>query len=190
MGKYTYTDEEKDFNKVLKMNQNESFSLEKRCSSQINRLDESINSSEVLLRSLGYNLPNKTVSKKEKTLSAEIQEIKPYKDLVRKANVEIQNDIELEDLLSEKEFQDAYKRLDAIHEEFSHKTSIVNKTDLMFLDNMLCLLIFLQKRGFSLKLGKTNLTKALPKCKKETQHGNYNLCRNGCPQRQLFIMLL
>lgn len=132
MGKYTYTDEEKDFNKVLKMNQNESFSLEKRCSSQINRLDESINSSEVLLRSLGYNLPNKTVSKKEKTLSAEIQEIKPYKDLVRKANVEIQNDIELEDLLSEKEFQDAYKRLDAIHEEFSHKTSIVNKTDLMF----------------------------------------------------------
>ena len=133
MGKYTYTDEEKDFNKVLKMNQNESFSLDKRCSSQINRLDESINSSEVLLRSLGYNLPNKTVSKKEKTLSAEIQEIKPYKDLVRKANVEIQNDIELEDLLSEKEFQDAYKRLDAIHEEFSHKTSIVNKTDLMFL---------------------------------------------------------
>ena len=133
MGKYTYTDEEKDFNKVLKMNQNESFSLEKRCSSQINRLDEAINSSEVLLRSLGYNLANKTVSKKEKTLSAEIQEIKPYKDLVRKANVEIQNDIELEDLLSEKEFQDAYKRLDAIHEEFSHKTSIVNKTDLMFL---------------------------------------------------------
>lgn len=133
MGKYTYTDEEKDFNKVLKMNQNESFSLEKRYSSQIDRLDESINSSEVLLRSLGYNLPNKTVSKKEKTLSAEIQEIKPYKDLVRKANVEIQNDIELEDLLSEKEFQDAYKRLDAIHEEFSHKTSIVNKTDLMFL---------------------------------------------------------
>lgn len=53
--------------------------------------------------------------------------------MVRKANVEIQNDIELEDLLSEKEFQDAYKRLDAIHEEFSHKTSIVNKTDLMFL---------------------------------------------------------
>ena len=81
MGKYTYTDEEKDFNKVLQMNQNESFSLEKRCSSQINRLDESINSSEVLLGSLGYNLPNKIVSKKEKTLSAEIQEIKPYKDL-------------------------------------------------------------------------------------------------------------
>ena len=60
----------------------------------------------------------------------------------------------------------------------------------LIVDNMLCLLIFLQKRGFSLKLGKTNLTKALPKCKKETQHGNYNLCRNGCPQRQLFIMLL
>ena len=28
-------------------------------------------------------------------------------------------------------------------------------------------------------------SKALPKCKKETQHGNYNLCRNGCPQGAL-----
>lgn len=133
MGKYNYTDEEKDFNKVLKMNQNESFSLEKRCSSQIDRLNDSITSSEGLLRSMGYMIPNKPVSKEEKSLSSEIQEVKPYKDLVKKANAEIQNDIELEDLLSEKEFQEAYKRLDAIHEEFSHKTSIVNKTDLMFL---------------------------------------------------------
>ena len=71
-----------------------------------------------------------------------------------------------------------------------HHKLIFNPTGTLRQDNMLCLLIFLQKRGFSLKLGKTNLTKALPKCKKETQHGNYNLCRNGCPQRQLFIMLL
>ncbi len=133
MGKYNYTDREKDFNKVLKMNQNESFSLEKQCSSQIDKLDESINSSEVLLKSLGYALPNKPVIKKDQKLSSEIQEIKSYDDLVKKANAEIHNDIELEDLLSEKEFQEAYKRLDAIHDEFSHKTSIVNKTDLIFL---------------------------------------------------------
>lgn len=133
MGKYNYTDREKDFNKVLKMNQNESFSLEKQCSSQIDKLDESINSSEALLKSLGYNLPDKPVIKKEQKFSSEIQEIKSYDDLVKKANAEIQNGIELEDLLSEKEFQEAYKRLDAIHDEFSHKTSIVNKTDLIFL---------------------------------------------------------
>ncbi|MDO5773724.1 MAG: hypothetical protein Q4P16_05410 [Spirochaetales bacterium] len=133
MGKYNYTDREKDFNKVLKMNQNESFSLEKQCSSQIDKLDESINSSEALLKSLGYALPAKTVVKKEQKLSSEIQEIKSYDDLVKKANAEIHNDVELEDLLSEKEFQEAYKRLDAIHDEFSHKTSIVNKTDLIFL---------------------------------------------------------
>ena len=48
------------------------------------------------------------------------------------------------------------------------------------LDNMLCLLI-LQKRGFSFIMETTKPNKALPKCKKETQHGNYNLCRNGCP---------
>lgn len=133
MGKYNYTNEEKKFNKVLKMNQNESFSLEKQCTSQINRLNESINSSEDLLKSLGYTFPDKPVSKKEKTLSSEIQKIKPYEDLVRKTNAEIQNDIELEDLLSRKEFQEAYKRLDEIHEDFSHKTSIINKTDLIFL---------------------------------------------------------
>ena len=133
MGKYNYTDREKDFNKVLKMNQNESFYLEKQCSSQIYKLDEHINSSEALLKSLGYALPNKPVIKKEQKLSSKIQEIKSYDDLVKKANAEIHNDVELEDLLSEKEFQEAYKRLDAIHDEFSHKTSIVNKTDLIFL---------------------------------------------------------
>lgn len=133
MGKYNYTDREKDFNKVLKMNQNESFSLEKQCSSQIYKLDEHINSSEALLKSLGYALPNKPVIKKEQKLSSKIQEIKSYDDLVKKANAEIHNDVELEDLLSEKEFQEAYKRLDAIHDEFSHKTGIVNKTDLIFL---------------------------------------------------------
>lgn len=133
MGKYNYTDREKDFNKVLKMNQNESFSLEKQCSSQIYKLDEHINSSEALLKSLGYALPNKPVIKKEQKLSSKIQEIKSYDNLVKKANAEIHNDVELEDLLSEKEFQEAYKRLDAIHDEFSHKTGIVNKTDLIFL---------------------------------------------------------
>lgn len=133
MGKYNYTDREKDFNKVLKMNQSESFSLEKQCSSQIYKLDEHINSSEALLKSLGYVLPNKPVIKKEQKLSSKIQEIKSYDDLVKKANAEIHNDVELEDLLSEKEFQEAYKRLDAIHDEFSHKTGIVNKTDLIFL---------------------------------------------------------
>lgn len=133
MGKYNYTDREKDFNKVLKMNQNEFFSLEKQCSSQIYKLDEHINSSEVLLKSLGYALPNKPVIKKEQKLSSKIQEIKSYDDLVKKANAEIHNAVELEDLLSEKEFQEAYKRLDAIHDEFSHKTGIVNKTDLIFL---------------------------------------------------------
>ena len=35
------------------------------------------------------------------------------------------------------------------------------------LENMLCLLIFLQKRGFSLKLGKTNLISSIIKMQKE-----------------------
>lgn len=132
MGRYNYTDKEKDFNKVLMLNQNESFSLDKKCSVQIDKLDNSIKSSEELLKSLGKNLPNKTFLKKSR-LTSEIKEVPAYESLVQKANNEIKEDIELEDLLSEKEFQEAYNRLDSINKEFSRKTSIVNKTDLIFL---------------------------------------------------------
>lgn len=132
MGRYKYTDKEKDFNKVLMMNQNESFSLDKKCSTQIDKLDNSIKSSEELLKSLGIDLPDKTFSKKNR-LTSEVKEVPSYESLVQRAKNEIKEDIELEDLLSEKEFQEAYNRLDSIHEEFARKTSICNKTDLSFL---------------------------------------------------------
>ena len=132
MGRYKYTDKEKDFNKVLKMNQVESFSLDKKTSSQIDKLDSSINSSEELLKSLGYKLPKKN-PRKEMNLSSELKEIPSYQSLVLKANEKIAFDVELEDLLSAKEFEEAYSRLKSIHKEFSRKTSIVNKTDLIFL---------------------------------------------------------
>ena len=133
MGKYNYTDKEKDFNKVLKRNQNESFSLNKEYDSQISKLDDSINSSEELLKSLGYSLPKKTKLQEDKKLSAEIKVIPSYNSIVAKANKEINYDVELEDLLSMNEFQEAYNRLDSIHKDFSRKTSIVNKQDLIFL---------------------------------------------------------
>ena len=77
MGRYNYTDKEKDFNKVLMLNQNESFSLNKKCSSQIDKLDNSIKSSEELLKSLGMNFPNKTFLKKNR-LTLEIKEVPTY----------------------------------------------------------------------------------------------------------------
>ena len=133
MSRYSYTDKERDLNKVLKMNQNESLSLDKEYLFQIEKLDFSIESNEYLLKSLGYRLPDKNVFKNEINFSSEIKETPSYETLVKKANEEIAKDIELEDLLSEKEFQEAYSRLDSIHKEFSRKTSIVNKTDLVFL---------------------------------------------------------
>ena len=133
MGKYNYTNKERDFNKVLKMNQNESLSLGKEYLSQDEKLDSPIDSSEVLLKSLGYTLPDKDTFSTEINFSSEIKEIPSYEALVKKANEEISEDIELEDLLSKKEFQEAYARLDSIHKEFSQKTSIINKTDLVFL---------------------------------------------------------
>ena len=133
MSRYSYTDKERDLNKVLKMNQNESLSLDKEYLSQIEKLDASIESSEILLKSLGYRLPDKNVFKNEINFSSEIKEIPSYESLVKEANEKISEDIELEDLLSEKDFKEAYARLDSIHKEFSRKTSIINKTDLVFL---------------------------------------------------------
>lgn len=133
MGKYNYTDREKDFNKVLKMNQNESFSLDREYSSQLDEADSAINSSEELLKSLGYKLPARKKIHEEMNLSSEIKELPSYDSLVKKANIAVSNDVELEDLLSAEEFQEAYSRLDSIHKEFSRKTGIINKTDLIFL---------------------------------------------------------
>lgn len=59
MSKYKYTDKEKGLNKILKMNQDESYSLDKKYSSEIRKLDSIITSSEELLQSLGYSLPEK-----------------------------------------------------------------------------------------------------------------------------------
>ena len=133
MGKYNYTDREKDFNKVLKMNQNESFSLDREYSSQLDEADSAISSSEELLKSLGYKLPTRKKVHEEMNLSSEIKDLPSYDSLVKKANIEISNEVELEDLLSAEEFQEAYSRLDSIHKEFSRKTGIINKTDLIFL---------------------------------------------------------
>ena len=115
------------------MNQNESFSLDREYSSQIDELDCAINSSEEVLKFLGYKLPVRQKCNREINLSAEIKDLPSYDSLVNKANIEISNDVELEDLLSAEEFQEAYSRLDSIHKEFSRKTGISNKSDLIFL---------------------------------------------------------
>lgn len=133
MGKYNYNKAEKDFNKVLKMNQNDSSLVDDEYSSQLEKLNSSISSSEELLVSAGYKLPSKKSNSKEIKLSSEVKEIPSYESLVKKANQEINYDVELEDLLNNQEFKEAYNRLDSINKEFSRKTSIVNKTDLIFL---------------------------------------------------------
>ncbi len=133
MGKYNYTDREKKINKVLKMNQDESFSLDREYSSQLAEADSAINSSEELLKSLGYKLPARKKIQENLNLSSEIKNLPSYDSLVEKANITVSNDVALEDLLSAKEFQEAYSRVDSINDEFSKKTGIINKTDLIFL---------------------------------------------------------
>lgn len=134
MGRYNYTDNEKDLLKVFKMNQDESFSLDKGFSNLLNKADSAISSSEELLQPLECTLPQKKIHQDcEPKLSAQIKDVPPYESLVQKANRQIQSDVEFEDLLSETEFREAYSRLESINKEFSAKTSIANKTDLIFL---------------------------------------------------------
>lgn len=133
MSKYKYTDKEKGLNKILKMNQDESYSLDKKYSSEIRKLDSIITSSEELLQSLGYSLPEKISTSEKINLSSEIKTLPSYESLLKEANEKISEEVEFEDLLCGKEFKEAYKNLDAIHAEFSAKTSIMNATDLAFL---------------------------------------------------------
>lgn len=135
MGFYKYTDDEKDRNKVLKMNQDMIFRSEEVISDALNKVNNPISSSEELLKSLGYELPKTFVSNElsMEDFSKNVSVVPDYDSLVQKANIKIPHDVELEDLLSAKEFKDAYARLDSINKEFSQKTSIVNKTDITFL---------------------------------------------------------
>lgn len=135
MGAYSYTDDEKNRNRVLKMNQDMACRSQEVISDSFNRLENSISSSEELLKSLGYELPKTPVGCETsmEELAKTVSSVTDYDSLVQEANRKIPHDVELEDLLSDKEFKDAYARLDSINKEFSQKTSIVNKTDIAFL---------------------------------------------------------
>lgn len=135
MGKYTYTDDEYDRNKVLKYNQNLSAQLSHEVQSTRSMLDHDIADAEALLRSLGKPLPKKEMHKtataadaaRRKTLLEETS-LPAWKDLVAEANHAIPEKVELEDVLTAQEFQSAYQHLDEIETAFDKETSL-NPTD-------------------------------------------------------------
>lgn len=140
MSKFTYSDDEMDINKVLKMNQDISSSMQNDIAKKSSRTeaDSNIEASLDLLRSLGK-------SKEVSELSTEIEEkgtdrrlehrpvIESWEDIVKQANLHEPTPVVLEDIMSESEINSAFDELDEINKKFSKKTSIVNKSDLSFL---------------------------------------------------------
>lgn len=140
MGIFEYTDSEKELNKILKMNQdianklfNDNELLDIRTEA-----DSNIKKSEKLLQSLGYNkevaiakIQAEEISKNDKPKDR--PHLKSWEQIVSEANQYISEEVELEDLLTEEELNNAFRELKEINNEFSKRTSIFNKTDLSFL---------------------------------------------------------
>lgn len=140
MSAFQYTKEEKELNKVLKYNQKLSEDLlnEEDYKEARNSADENINSSEKLLKELGYGKEISDVKRSTQNISKNLKlqhssDVEEWDILLQKAEEEVRGEVLLEDILSSEEITRVYNELDEIDKEFSQKTSIINKADLSFL---------------------------------------------------------
>ena len=140
MSRFTYSNDELDMNKILKMNLDDSQSMlvDESISQSRRNADSSIEASLALLRSLGKHEDiaklSADVGAKEKDRQSEHRPVlESWEEIVAQANLHEPSEVVLEDIVSEAEIQSAFSELDSIEDLFSKKTSIVNKTDLMFL---------------------------------------------------------
>ena len=140
MSRFQYSEQEKNLNKVLKMNQDRSLSLKNDSDMAATRqtADAAIDSSLELLQSLGRTAD---VEKLKQEIAAQgtqrplehRPELETWDDIVHQANQHSPVPVTLEDIMSESEINASFRELDAINKEFSRQTSLINKTDLSFL---------------------------------------------------------
>ena len=130
MGKYTYSDDEYEANNVLKYNQDLSYELAKDINATASALDGGIAEAESLLRSFWKKLPKKqpkntstSVENHSKTTTSTVP-LPQWNELVAKADASVSGKVELEDILTKNEFQNAYANLKNIEEEFENKTAL------------------------------------------------------------------
>lgn len=139
MGRFRYSGDELDMNKILKMNQNVSQAmLDDQDTSQTRRsADSNIEASIALLRSLGKSSEVSTLSAQITSKTDHPLEHRPvltsWEEIAAQADLHEPTEVTLEDLMTESEIHSAFLELDSIEAQFSQKTSLVNKTDLSFL---------------------------------------------------------
>jgi hypothetical protein len=134
MGKYKYTQDEKNKNKVLKMNEMLSESISDQNKKVKRKAESSIESSEALLKDLGYDLDEiiKPSGSEQLERLVILSTLKDWEVLVEEANEMIPYEVELEDILSSHEFAFALDDLERIKDEFASKVKM-NRTDIIFL---------------------------------------------------------
>lgn len=119
--RYKYSRGEKEVLKVLKYQQQELVGLEKQRQEDTKRLDQRISTSEELLISLGYQLPNKVTTVETKTAhyipKKEIF-LLSWEQLVEKANQQVQDEIIFEDILTADEIAENCEVLKDLNAEY------------------------------------------------------------------------
>ena len=140
MSDFKYSEHEKELNKVLKYNQDISTQILQDTSllNSRRRADDSIASSEELLKSLGYEeVLSSAKMKAENQSKTQHLEHRPrvqsWEEILAEAEKYVPTEVTLEELLTPAEIQTAYRKQKEIETEFSNRTGIVNKTDLCFL---------------------------------------------------------
>ena len=128
MSRFQYSEQEKDLNKVLKMNQDRSLSLRNNSDMAATRqaADATIDSSLELLQSLG-KVADVEKLKQEITAQGTQQrlehrpELEAWDEIVRQANEYCPTLVALEDIMSASEIDASFRELDTINKEFSRQ---------------------------------------------------------------------
>lgn len=135
MGRFEYTESEKETLKVLKMQEQQLERLQTSLNSQNSDLEEIHAQAETLLKQ--HNVSDTHIQTATTTEPSKLQvsksDIPSWEECVEQANKEVQAEVEIEDLLSQERFNFCIDEVKRINTEFSTKTSILNKKDLAFL---------------------------------------------------------
>lgn len=132
MDRYSYTDEEKEINKVFKLHENMLSEVESQQKAVRDNASVLINESEALLRSLSIE-PQQKQSMRDVEIQKPIKlKESTWEQMTEEANRLYGYDIFIEDILSATEMKVALDDLESIRKEFSSITRL-DKKDIAFL---------------------------------------------------------
>lgn len=132
MDRYSYTEEEKEINKVFKMHEKMLDDVAALQQMVRNNADKNIKESEFLLKSLSIN-PQRIRTSQQGIVEKLVTEKETFwSEIAEEANTQSPGDVHIEDILTSSEMQIALDDLESIKNEFSSITKL-DKNDIAFL---------------------------------------------------------